>query len=585
MIYWRCVLRTGGQVALGCRALKPTRRPEGIDLTYGLGRITKLGSSSRLPIPRQQAFQLVTLGASGYDAFEYIGQPGQRIDVVKLTGFKQARYNSPMTSSAIAAREKMIPSAKNYRLDCPLNGVGVQFQTAIIEEASQSFPVIQGIPDRLGQFGAAGDTLKLLRKPGMHRLDERSTALLTYRSAVLGRRATDLGFDLIQRSDLPQGFLGDRRLVRDVDVVKLAPRVSKAKGEFAGIAVLTPQNCAKALIAIDLNDPRKTLQMARRMHTLAILAVDIGNSWMPWTSPRPIINSITPQPSGLGATTAWVQHRQSGVVGEHLGRRQHRLQQQFVQRAQPPAGTAHPIAQRRAVQHHPLAGKDLCLTVQRQMIGVLVDQHMRQQRLGRDATVNRPIGRRCLNHRFLTTATAIARATDHPDPQLSRGVIQHLNLVFTDPMQRPPATGARLVLDIDHHLDAGQMRWQVAAVAFDRFSRARSRSPIRRRRGLGVRRLALASGGFRRLDLGGLFGQRLLRILELLLDDFVAQSFGAATELMALQFGDHLLQTLDFGQCLEQDRLQSGWVVWQRLRRGEHQVTLNRRYESRPMNP
>jgi hypothetical protein len=136
-----------------------------------------------------------------------------------------------------------------------------------------------------------------------------------------------------------------------------------AKCELTGTAGFASDESAKALVAIDLEGAAKILQMARMVHTLAILAVEAGDCRMSRTFPRPIINRITPKPSGLGATTAGVQHRQSGIGGEHLGRRQHGLQHQFVQRVQPPAGAAYPIAQCRAVQNHRLTGEDLRLTV------------------------------------------------------------------------------------------------------------------------------------------------------------------------------------------------------------------------------
>ena len=69
-----------------------------------------------------------------------------------------------------------------------------------------------------------------------------------------------------------------------------------------------------------------------------------------------------------------------------------------MQRRQPPAGAANPIAQRGTIQCDALAGEDLRLTIQRQMVAVLADEHMRQQRLGRHATVNGTLRRRRLYH-------------------------------------------------------------------------------------------------------------------------------------------------------------------------------------------
>jgi hypothetical protein len=43
--------------------------------------------------------------------------------------------------------------------------------------------------------------------------------------------------------------------------------------------------------------------------------------------------------------------------------------------------------------------------------------------------------------------------------------VQPLTDVLSNPMQRARAARASMVLDIDHHLDARQMRWQRAAVS------------------------------------------------------------------------------------------------------------------------
>ena len=43
----------------------------------------------RRPVPWQQSFQCIPLGATRDDAFQHIGEPGQRLDVVQLRGLDQ----------------------------------------------------------------------------------------------------------------------------------------------------------------------------------------------------------------------------------------------------------------------------------------------------------------------------------------------------------------------------------------------------------------------------------------------------------------------------------------------------------------
>ena len=163
-------------------------------------------------------------------------------------------------------------------------------------------------------------------------------------------------------------------------------------------------------------------------------------------APRPVVHRVAPQPPGLGASAPRIEHRQRGVVREQLGRRQHGVQHQLVQRRQPPAGAPDPVAQGRAIQRDPLAAEDLRLAIQRQMVAVLVDQDMRQQCLGRHAAVDWPLAGGCLHDRRLAGATAIARPTGHADPEVGGDIVQHLRAVFADQVQTPPQQRQTLFL-------------------------------------------------------------------------------------------------------------------------------------------
>ena len=63
-------------------------------------------------------------------------------------------------------------------------------------------------------------------EPCLHRLDEWSTALLAHAPALLGGLATDLVLNLVERGNLAQGFLGERRLSGGIDVIELASRMA-----------------------------------------------------------------------------------------------------------------------------------------------------------------------------------------------------------------------------------------------------------------------------------------------------------------------------------------------------------------------
>lgn len=136
-----------------------------------------------------------------------------------------------------------------------------------------------------------------------------------------------------------------------------------------------------------------------------------------------------------------------------------------MQRPQPPAGLAHPVAERRAVELDAAAGEDLALAVERQAIGVFRDQDMRQQRLGRQAAGDDPRRRGRLVHTLRAAAAGIAGSDGDADPQLGRHDVQPFGPVLAYLVHLAPAAGAGAVGNVEHRLDPLQVRRQGAAVA------------------------------------------------------------------------------------------------------------------------
>ena len=82
-------------------------------------------------------------------------------------------------------------------------------------------------------------------------------------------------------------------------------------------------------------------------------------------------------------------------------------------------GAAHPVGQGGAVEGDALASVNLRLAIERYVVGIFGDQHMCDQRLGRDAVLDQPLGRRGLRH-FASTGTAGvfgAAGHDHLQPR------------------------------------------------------------------------------------------------------------------------------------------------------------------------
>ena len=136
-----------------------------------------------------------------------------------------------MTATAVAAREQGVLSCHYNRPDGPLDGVRIQFQVAIFQKEDQPGPLIERIAHGVSQTGTTGDAGDLLSEPDVHRLNERPTALLTCQAAIFGGLAADIGLNSIERCDTQKGFLGERGLRGDLDLVELPPRVCPAEGD------------------------------------------------------------------------------------------------------------------------------------------------------------------------------------------------------------------------------------------------------------------------------------------------------------------------------------------------------------------
>jgi hypothetical protein len=74
-----------------------------IGKSSGFGRFDVPG---RLPLPRQQCLEFVPFGAPGYDAFKYIGEPGQRFDAVQFCALDEGRNDRPVPSAAVISGKK-----------------------------------------------------------------------------------------------------------------------------------------------------------------------------------------------------------------------------------------------------------------------------------------------------------------------------------------------------------------------------------------------------------------------------------------------------------------------------------------------
>jgi hypothetical protein len=135
-------------------------------------------------------------------------------------------------------------------------------------------------------------------------------------------------------------------------------------------------------IAVDLENAGKTREVDDRPFGLAIRSVDIGDGGRVRAAPGPVVAGIGRELAGLGAAASEIEHWGGS-------RRQTVLATASASRAaaHAPAATGggppNPVGQGRAIQVEALARVNLSLPIQRQMVGIFGDEHLRNGGFGR----------------------------------------------------------------------------------------------------------------------------------------------------------------------------------------------------------
>ena len=170
----------------------------------------------------------------------------------------------------------------------------------------------------------------------------------------------------------------------------------------------------------------------------------------------PLFARINPKSARFRAPAAGIEHRNWRIVGKEMIGSEDILAQPLVQGFQPPAGAADPAGQRRTRKIDAVPGKDLRLTIERRVVAILGDQHLREQRRRRHAAGNWTFRSRRLGDRP-AGATGVLRTGDSQDAKLRRNPIQHLAHALADGMEPGPAASARQAVDIEPDVLARQM--------------------------------------------------------------------------------------------------------------------------------
>lgn len=71
---------------------------------------------------------------------EHVGEVAEWLDVVQLARLDQRSDDGPVLGAAVRAREEGVLSVERDRADRPLDGIGVELDAAVVDEARESLP-------------------------------------------------------------------------------------------------------------------------------------------------------------------------------------------------------------------------------------------------------------------------------------------------------------------------------------------------------------------------------------------------------------------------------------------------------------
>ncbi len=373
------------------------------------------------PVPRQELVDAVDRVAVS-EAVKDICQPGPRFDVIEFRGGDQGGDCRPSVGATVGAGEEVVLATERDRTDGAFNGVGIEVNPTILEEPAERQPSGERIADRLGETAALWQARQLMLEPGLQVVHDREGPRAPGGVSAGGGTAPDLRLDRVERCDPAQDLLRDRRASRLMYVVKLAPCVRPAGGQ---IDVAPCGQRLEAGISVNLQDTAERLQMRSRTFGTTVRTITIENRRRIIPAAGSVVPGLDPEPPGTGAPAAWIENRQDRVIGDDPLRRHDVIGNLIADRSQPPGSARHPVGQRRAVQRDALAAEDLALAVERKVIAIFADQHLRQQRRRCQPPGDRPFRRRRLVDGSASPA-AVFGASDTHGPQLRGHMVAHL---------------------------------------------------------------------------------------------------------------------------------------------------------------
>jgi hypothetical protein len=201
------------------------------------------------------------------DPAQYLGEPGLRIDTVQLGASDQGVGDRRRLAAARGADEEKILPAEGHGLQGSFGTIVVRLKAAMVEIGPELPHAGQGIADRLGQLGLAGDLRQLGLQPALQVIDDWLGVRLPEPHPLVGWLAAPLLLDGVETGDALDRLLGDERAFGLEDVDELAPDVGHA-GNFTDTA--GPIELVEAGIAVGMHPALVASQVVGGMLALAI---------------------------------------------------------------------------------------------------------------------------------------------------------------------------------------------------------------------------------------------------------------------------------------------------------------------------
>jgi hypothetical protein len=178
-----------------------------------------------------------------------------------------------------------------------------------------------------------------------------------------------------------------------------------------------------------------------------------------------IVAQDSPQIAGLGSAPARIEHGRPGLVHEQAARLLHHDAHALDQRREVEGDRSHPVRQNGAIDEDAMPGQNLRLTIERHVLAELGNRHLRQQRLGGDATLHQMGGRRRLAHAGASCRAGVARPHRLDHAILGRRHVEASGAILADPDHLAAAARTLEALGFDHLLNARQVRGKGAGGA------------------------------------------------------------------------------------------------------------------------